>query len=534
MSNNNNKPTSQRYDTQVPPYADQLLQAIDSMNKGGLEQARQSLVQITQQYPNAVEAFLQLGILNLIMGRYEIAANRIRMALQLAPNNTVAHQNLGVALHALGQVDDALTHYKKALALDPDSALYANSVADTLMKMDRVAEAAEFYQQAANLAPDSDDGHFKLACALRDTGEMETAKKHFRRAIGLNPSHIKSHYGLALIHEHKAESAEVTAIESLLKTANLTDDEASDLAFALGRVYEKSKQYDKAFEYILRANKHKRATKNYSVDQSKFTFGRIKSLIGSDFIARNEGVGIADKTPILIVGMPRSGTSLVEQILASHPDVHGAGELYDLNLLTRDLTSITKGHYPEGLDKLLPNDFSDLGQAYVDRLKMHSDKPRVTDKLPDNFYFLGLLKVILPNSKVIHCCRDPIDTCLSIFKNSFGGEMAYAYDLQELGEMYLSYRDLMEHWHHAIPGWIYNLDYQQLVTEPEVQTQQLLDYCELSFHEDCLNFHRTDRVVKTVSAAQVRKPMYKDSIQSWKHYESQLTSLIDLLNQPSP
>ena len=231
--------------------------------------------------------------------------------------------------------------------------------------------------------------------------------------------------------------------------------------------------------------------------------------------------------------MPRSGTTLVEQILASHPKVHRAGELNYLHrVVTSRFTKIDDARFAESLNQASTGDFSGAGGEYIRMIRERADSAGfITDKMPLNFHLIGMIKLMLPNAKIIHCCRDPLDTCLSIFKNyfSFDGHY-YAYDLDEIGRYYNLYRDLMRHWRHVLPGFIYDIQYENLVAEQEKQSRALLAYCGLEWDDACLEFHKTDRPVQTASSAQVRRPIYKDSVQSWKRYENQLAPLRDVLS----
>jgi hypothetical protein len=316
-------------------------------------------------------------------------------------------------------------------------------------------------------------------------------------------------------------------MESLYGNKNYSDEQKMHLAFGLGKAYEDLGDHEKSMDFILQATRLKRVSIDYSVSEEVELFSNIKATFSSDFFSAREGTGNQDHTPIFILGMPRSGTSLVEQILASHPDVFGAGELNDLSVLTQNISSAeSPSNFPAGIIDLDSGALDDLGKRYVERIRKHSVTSKyISDKMPQNFLYIGLIRVILPNAKIINCTRDPMDNCLSLFKNYFNTAQYYSYDLTELGQYYNLYLNLMQHWRDTLAGFVYDLSYEQLVTDQENQSRQLLDYCHLPWDDACLDFHKTRRIVKTASNAQVRRPIYKDSVQLWKRYEKQLEPL---------
>jgi hypothetical protein len=290
--------------------------------------------------------------------------------------------------------------------------------------------------------------------------------------------------------------------------------------------------YEKAFYYLKEGNTLKRKTFEYSAEETKAEFEQIKSTFTKTFILNNSKFGNPDNTPIFILGMPRSGTSLVEQILVSHPDVYGAGELYYLRQIISQLAKADSvNQICENISKSGEEITTRLGLDYINKIRNFSAATKfITDKMPHNFLWIGAIISALPNAKIISCTRDPMDNCLSIYKNNFAKGQKYAYDLQELGHYHLRYQDLMRYWHEVFPGKIYAINYEKLVDAQETETRKLLKHCGLSWDEACLSFHKTSRAVTTASAVQVRKPIYKESVQLWKKYEKQLQPLSKLLS----
>jgi len=300
-----------------------------------------------------------------------------------------------------------------------------------------------------------------------------------------------------------------------------------DLGFALGRIFEKTGNYEKSFNFILEANTLKRGAYNYSSQTDQALFERVKTTFSLEFFKVRQSFGDQNTTPIFIVGMPRSGTTLTEQILATHPQVFGAGELEILpNLVDRVCAERSAAWPQECVPKLDQNTLTQMGTEYLETLrKFSSDACYITDKLPYNFLHVGLIKIILPRAKVIHCQRNPMDTCFSIFKTEFAGLHEYAYDMAELGRYYKLYLDLMSHWEKVLPGFMYTLQYEEIVSDQKSQTKKLLDFCALPWDDACLNFHKTARRVTTASLSQVRQPLYQNSVGRWKCYERQLEPL---------
>ena len=299
------------------------------------------------------------------------------------------------------------------------------------------------------------------------------------------------------------------------------------LAFGLGKAYEDIGNYEKSMESVLAATRLKRASCDYSLSATEEMFSQIKQTFSPGFFSAHPNTGCQDQTPIFILGMPRSGTSLVEQILASHPDVFGAGEIVDLMILTGAITMTgSSRHYPEIVADLDSRALEDLGNEYISKIRSYSgDAKYITNKTPENFLRIGFINAILPNARIIHLTRDPMDNCLSVFKNLLATAYDYSYDQAELGHYYKLYQALMEYWRTTLPGFIYDQSYEQLVAEPEIQIGKLLEYCNLPWHDACLDFHQTRRKVRTSSNAQVRRPIYQDSVKLWKHYQNQLEPL---------
>ncbi len=336
---------------------------------------------------------------------------------------------------------------------------------------------------------------------------------------------------LASLKKFSEYDHDVKAMEEAWATPDLSDEQRMQLAFGLGKSFDDLRRYEKAFRFFSAGNDIKRGTYNFSVEHAENNFGMIKKLFTIDMFADHRLAGASDETPIFILGMPRSGTSLVEQILASHPKVHGGGELDYLKNVVFHLNKSYKGIFTDVINQARINQFSNAGTKYIKMIRAHSNFARfITDKMPENFRFIGIIKLMLPNAKIIHCRRNPMDTCLSIFKNLFTGDgLLYTNNLRELGQYYKLYGDLMSYWHSVLPGFIYDIQYEDVVANQEKQSRALLEHCGLEWDDACVEFHKTNQPVQTLSSAQVRRPIYNDSVQAWKRYEKWLTPLLDII-----
>ncbi len=499
---------------------------------GNMEQSIAVLQQTVGLRPDDAIAWLQLGVSLKERGLPEKAADAFKRAIELRPNLLDSYIELGNLFYQQQELAKAESRYQQALALKPDFAKAHNNLALVFHEREEFQQAISHLRQAIAIDPDYAEAANHLGTILIHTGEKEEGISYLRRAIALKPDYAVAHRHLANACRHSERDADVTAMEELYTADQATKEQKMHLAFGLGKVYEELGEYQKAFEYLDTGNRLKRGTFNYSIANEQQVFDAIKQAFSSPTTDQNSG-GNPDDTPIFVLGMPRSGTSLTEQILASHPQVIGAGELRDLWEVACDICNT---RVPSELPGCIANADQEkirrLGTAYIGRVRRFSDSARhIVDKMPHNFLFIGIIRRALPNAKIIHCERDPVDNCLSIFKNFFVAEHGYAYDLKELGEYYLLYQDLMRFWHQRYPDAIHRLSYESMVSDQENTTRALLEYCNLEWDDACLQFHKTTRGVKTASASQVRRPIYKESVQLWEKYERELEPLLQTLGR---
>lgn len=505
--------------------------ALQHHTAGRLAEAESVYHQILQSDPNQPAALHRLGLIAHQAGNDDLAVDLITKSLAIKPENPGALNNLGIAYQGLWRLEDAVECYRKALAIMPDFAEAHNNLGTALNELGKLDEAAASYREATVFKPDYAEAYSNLGLSLQEMGRLDEAVASFRKAATLDPGLAEAHRHLAGSKKHSEMDGDILAMEQAYARPAISDEQRMHLAFGLGKAFEDLHQYEKAFDFFAEGNAIKRESYSYaSEDQANF-IKKLGEVFDSSLFAKHQATGCGDATPIFILGMPRSGTTLVEQILASHPQVHGAGELGTLSrIVNSHFGKMSGGEFPETVQRFADADFERPGLEYIETVRKQAPDTRyITDKMPENFNYIGLLKLILPNAKVIHCRRDPADTCLSIFKTYFTGKHEYSNDLGELGRYYKSYRGLMEHWRNVLPGFIHDVQYEDVVTDQVGQTRALLEYCDLEWDDACLAFHKTDRPVTTASAEQVRRPIYKDSVQLWKRYEAQLAPLLENL-----
>jgi len=387
------------------------------------------------------------------------------------------------------------------------------------------------FNKALAQKPDDAELNSRLAalCAIR--GDPDKAATHFRKAISKDPLYGDAHYGLAFLPKPAGFSDDLERMLFAFESPDTPERDRILLGYALGRTLEATSQFEQAFDYFREANQLQRRSIRYSTDEQRALFDRHKRALDQAFIDYCRPRRVTDETPILVLGMPRSGTSLIEQILASHPNVHGAGEVEYSRLFAEDVRRLSGKPFPQDICTIAPDTLRELALTYISRLKINADSAsRVVDKLPHNFLRIGLFAALMPNVKIILCERDPLDNCISIYKHNFSADHGYATDLAELGEYYKLYRELISHWLDLLPGNIYRIRYENLVANVESQIRDLLQYCDLPFDPACLSFHETIRTVNTPSALQVREPMHSKSIGSAKRYERRIQPLVDALS----
>jgi tetratricopeptide (TPR) repeat protein len=470
------------------------------------------------------------------LNRHDQAIAFYEKALAVDPDYAEANYGIATALQALSRQDQAIVFYEKALAVDPGHVEANNGLGTALRALDRHDEAIPFYERALAIRPGYGAAHNNLGVTLQEIGRLDEARLAFERAVGLEPRRPGFYYSLFDTKKITAGDRHLAALDALAQdAASLPGDDRIQLHFALGKAFANVGEHQRSFDHFLEGNALKRQQVEHDEAAAMRMFERIRAVFGAELMRSKVGQGNPSSLPIFILGMPRSGSSLIEQILASHPKVLGGGERLDLTDALnsfREAASIALP-FPELFIVATGEELRRLGAGYLDRLKTAASGKadlwqRITDKMPANFRLAGLIHLALPNARIIHTCRDPVDTCLSCFSTPFGADQPFAYDLGELGRYYRAYSSLMAHWRRVLPqGVMLDVQYEDLVADFEPQARRIVAHCGLEWHDGCLAYDKTARPVKTASSAQVRQPIYRSSVGRWRPDANLLNPLLD-------
>ena len=433
------------------------------------------------------------------------------------------------------RVAEAQSLWRKALAIDPGSVEAAMSLAESHQQAGQIEQALERYRKIISDHPGLVQAKYLLANLLKARGDFEQAAACYRQIMAQQPDYTQAHFTYSGVHEyHDRDDPHIGFMLDLYRKDDLPKEKKIQLAFALAKAFEDLADYPRAFEFLATGNRLRYETFNYTIDSDAELIQNIIDTFSADALARLRVDGEASNRPIFILGMPRSGTSLVEKILASHSAVYGAGELEYIYALGARLFLKEFLHYQFAPLASYPQSaFRQLGQAYLQKINLLNDQAgRITDKLPFNMMMIGLIRLALPNAKIIHCVRDARDTCLSIYRQNFAtGNYRFAYDLRTVGQFHNLYKKLMKHWHNVFPDAIYDIEYESLTRNPEQAIRRLLEACDLDWEQGCLDFYRSPGLVRTASFYQVRQPMYTRSVGLWEKYRDFLQPLLEVLQQ---
>src|SRR5215469_2303286 len=489
--------------------------------------------------PNHLESHFGLGNLLYAQGQNLEAIQCYLKVLQLNADHAETHNNLANVLLKLGQRERAIAHYRKAQEINPAYADAYGNLGNAYLEADRLEEAIEQNRRALELKPTRFGSHNNLGVALQALGRFDEARLAFERAIELAPDEASVHLNLANMERFKPGDRRLPSLQRLLDIVETLDDENQIMAhFAMGKALSDLKQHDEAFQHLVKGNALKRKTFAYDEAQRLAMFENIKTKFSPELFRSRSGSGDASWSPIFIVGMPRSGTTLLEQVLASHSKVFGAGELETFKeVIGECATGLgVPPAYPDLVEVMSSEQLLQIGQAYSTRVRaLAPDAERIVDKMPLNFIFVGLIHLALPRARIIHIKRDPLDTCASCYSLLFTGSQPFVYDLSELGRYYRGYEAVMDHWQQVLPaGTMINVQYEVLVDDLEMVSREVLRHCGLEWEDACLDFHDTQRIVRTASLMQVRTPLYRSSVGGWRRYAKHLRPLADALGQDVP
>ncbi|MGB1885377.1 MAG: sulfotransferase [Gammaproteobacteria bacterium] len=523
--------------------------------------------------PDNPEPLNNLGSVSILAEQPEAGVQHLQHALRLRPGYADAMCNLGFALSALDRHEEAFELFRQSLAIRPAYPEAQQGLARELVDRNELEEALKAAESAANLAPDNAEilatlgqvhsrlNHFDpaqtaydaalsiapdLANALlgkgvlyMEAGRIDEADELFAATLTTGRETLPARYYLTQVKKVHAGDPNVAALETALNEAEtLGSRKSTYIHFALGKAYEDQADYELAFPHFAEGYRLRRESHGYDAEERYAVFDGIMRDFNHGKLDSLKGAGNEDPLPIFVLGMPRSGTTLTEQIIASHPWVHGAGELYDLLETASQSTAVggQKASFADNFATLNRDHVAAWAASYLAGLHERAPQAkRISDKMPANFFLVGLIHAMLPNAKIIHLNRNPVDTCLSCFTRLFHTGQDHTYDLVELGHYYRRYADIMAHWRAVLPpGSFLDLQYEELVADPESQIPALIEFCGLPWDDACLEPHKHKRSIRTASVTQVRQPVYTSSVERWRRYEKFLTPLVDALGDLVP
>ena len=507
-----------------------LVKVAELVAQGKLAEAEPRCRDFLRHSPDDVDALRLLAEIATRLGVFDDAERLFARCVALAPQFHLARAGYAHVLMKQGKFQQSLAQTDQLLAIDPDNGSYRILLASVLVRVGRHQEAIENYQKVVARPGHTALDLASLGHALKTIGRTSEAVEAYHRAIALDPLFGDAYWSLANLKTFEFTDPEVEAMRLAAASDRCSAREFPALCFALGKAYEDRSQYAQAFEHYQRGNARRRTELRYSADENHAAADELIRCCTAELFERNAGHGCPDPAPIFIVGLPRSGSTLVEQILASHSQVDGTAELPEIIEIARRLSGKRRltdpSRYPDILHQLEPAQLRELGEEYMERTRIQRRGAAFfIDKMPNNFPHIGLIHLILPNARIIDTRRHPMASCFSAFKQLFATGQSFSYDLTDLGRYYADYVALMAHWDRVLPGVVLRLFYEQTVGDTEGTVRRLLNYCKLPFEDECLRFYQTERAVRTASSEQVRQPIYRDAVEHWRNFEPYLAPL---------
>jgi len=512
----------------------ELVEAIDLVRDGKLAKAERLTKDFLMQHPADVSAMRILADIALKLDQLKDARLLLERCLQLAPDFHLARHSYAVALLRQQKLEEAYTEISKLLAREPNNPGYLILKGSVLVRRGDHEEALAIYEKVLKNYPKQAGAQMNYGHTLKSVGRLEEAIAAYRRCIALSPTIGEAYWSLANLKTFRFSDADIELMRSQVTSEGGDADDQAHIAFALGKALEDRKEYDESFRFYKRGNAIRSIHHRHNPRINVFDTARQVKALDAAFFAARAGQGCPAPDPIFIVGLPRSGSTLLEQILASHSQVEGTAELTDIIAISRKLGQKSKqnpaSYYPEILRELSAEKFLELGESYLQTTRIQrGDKPYFIDKMPNNFQHVGLIHLILPKAKIIDARRHPMGCCFSNFKQLFARGQTFTYDLEGMARYYRDYIILMDHWDSVLPGRVLRVQYEDMVADTEGQVRRLLQHCGLSFEEQCLRFYETERAIRTPSAEQVRQPIYQGGLEQWRNFEAHLGPLKEAL-----
>ncbi|MCP5380724.1 MAG: sulfotransferase [Kordiimonadaceae bacterium] len=501
---------------------------------GKIAQAEQLTKEILRKQPSDVVAMRLLGEIAIKLNRFEDAKTLLINCLELAPNFHHARNNYAIALFRTEKLEQAAEQLEILLSTDPKNPNYLILKSAILARKGDNLPALKIYEKILKEYPKQAKALLSYGHTLKTVGRLDDAIKAYRNCIDASPATGETYWSLANLKTFKFSDEDVINMSAQFEKDDGDEDDKAHLAFALGKAYEDREEFDTSFRYYQRGNAIRRRQTPYDAKINIYDTVRQIKFFDTEFFKKHKGQGCQAKDPIFVVGLPRAGSTLIEQILASHSMVEGTAELTDIIAMSREIGDKKRvravSKYPEILNEMTAEDFKYFGERYIETTRIQrSSLPYFIDKMPNNFQHIGLIHSILPNAKIIDARRHPMGGCFSGYKQLFARGQAFTYDLSDIGFYYRDYVKLMDHWDETLPGRVHRVQYEEMVSDTETQIRKLLEYCGLEFEESCLRFYETDRAIRTPSSEQVRQPIFTKGMEQWRNYETHLAPLKEAL-----
>jgi tetratricopeptide (TPR) repeat protein len=512
-----------------------LQQSAAAMLANDIPTAERLLKKHLQQFPTDVPAIRMLAEVAMRLGRNDDAAKLLERCLELAPGFSAARYNYAVLLQRRNDPTGALAQVERLLKTDPHSPSYRNLCAVILSRIGEYERSSRLYAQLLREYPANARIWLSYGHVLKTEGRQDECIEAYRRSLAHDAAFGEAYWSLANIKTFRFTAADLSAMRAQLARPAIDDANRLHLHFALGKACEDAGDHAQAFEHYATANALHRAGHPYDADLNANRVRRLQSTFTREFFDERAGSGCAAPDPIFIVGMPRAGSTLLEQILSSHSAVEGTMELPEMISMAKELRTQAESQeiavYAEVLATKSAGELRAMGEQYLERTRIHrkTGRPFFIDKMPNNFLHIGLIQLVLPNAKIIDARRHPLGCCFSNFKQHYARGQNFSYSLTDMGRFYRDYVELMAHFDEALPGRVHRVFYERMVEDTEAEVRRLLDYCALPFEPGCLRFFENDRPVRTASAEQVRQPIYREGVEQWRHYEAWLDPLKEAL-----
>ncbi len=518
---------------ELAPERKMLALAAEHHTQGRLEEAEKLYRKVLSSSPRNVDAMRMLAVLAGAAKKFDDAERLLKRAIDLAPDYLAAVIDLGRLMKEQDRYEEAIKSFKRAIEINPENPVSHYHLAGTYAPAALNYEAVKEYQLALKLAPGHPGALLGLGNSLKTVGEQDAAIKAYEDCIEVKPDNGEIYWSLANLKTYEFGKEQMNDMEQRVDGGELSDQSKVNFLFALGKANDDRKDYARAWEFYERANQSQRMMVQYDPVQTETVNDAILGVFDKALLEEKCGMGDPDASPIFVLGLPRSGSTLLEQILASHSQVEGTSEL---PYIARVATSLNRNradgiNYPKAVRELGEIPLKSLGEDYIRFAGLHRSEntPFFIDKMPNNFPNVGFINLILPNAKIIDARRHPLDACVGNYRQHFARGQTFTYDLADIGEYYLEYQRMMDHWHAVLPGKVLTVQYEEVVTDLEGQVARILEYCGLPWEDACVNFHETSRPVRTASSEQVRQPIYTKAINFWRNYEENLDELIEII-----